>query len=466
MGSIDGLKSRETKATSQKKQVKKAKKAKKTIAKAPVISDIKPIDSPQEDIEVNKKIDEDAVQEDVDFDLTREDIKEEEKIVKEAKKKDKLNKKGKKKVSLARKIITSVLLVIVLFADFILCLGFIWGNEYILKITGGKTDIWSAIHTITSETHVKLKTDSKGRTNILVFGTSGLDMDGTSFDGVSGHDGAALTDSIMIISYDQNTHDIAIVSLPRDLKADDTCTATGKVNEVYWCNNMYGDNENAGAQALMAEMNTILGVDIQYYVHINWGSLVYVVDALGGIDITLDEDIWDDAWTGANYDAGVTYHISGAEALALARARHGTNSGDFTRGNSQQKLLIAVKNKIINDGMGWNTALGLINALGDNLRTNVSLDEMKTVLYNIGDMDLDNARQIPLIGDGYTTPSYMTTGTINGISYVLPVEGAGVYDALQEYIAEQFQTPVKEEELLETNETEEASDEDYLYKDY
>ena len=55
-------------------------------------------------------------------------------------------------------------------------------------------------------------------------------MEGEEGNGV--HDGAQLTDSIMAISLDQNTGDIAMLSLPRDLKASPTCTASGKFTEV------------------------------------------------------------------------------------------------------------------------------------------------------------------------------------------------------------------------------------------
>ncbi|RKH89146.1 hypothetical protein D7Y04_43535, partial [Corallococcus sp. AB038B] len=118
-----------------------------------------------------------------------------------------------------------------------------------------------------------------------------------------------MTDSIMMISLNQNTGDIVMLSLPRDLKASPTCTATGKINEVYWCNNMYGGNEAAGAQALMNEVGSILGVDFQYYAHLNWGSLVQIVNTLGGITVTLDEDISDYYYTGAVFEAGVPYTI-------------------------------------------------------------------------------------------------------------------------------------------------------------
>ncbi|MBQ6351350.1 MAG: LCP family protein, partial [Methanobrevibacter sp.] len=273
--------------------------------------------------------------------------------------------KVKKPMSKKRKIILIIILVILLLL-LAAGVGFIlWGNDIIAKITGGQGNVFDLV--FQNDVYEPLKTDSNGRTNILAFGTSGYNMDGEEGNGV--HDGAQLTDSIMVISLDQETGDIAMLSLPRDLKASPTCTATGKINEVYWCNNMDGDNESAGANALMEEVNRILGIDFQYYAHLNWGSLIQIVDALGGITVTLDEDISDYYYTGAVFEAGKEYTINGDQALGLARARHGTESGDFSRGASQQKILVGIKDKVIEKGLSITDIINLASALGDNLRT-------------------------------------------------------------------------------------------------
>lgn len=476
MRSIDGLNCRSKGATSrkvEKKTVVKTTTPKKIKTVAAKVEVPKEVVIPQEnealpEDENTRKAREDflADTKSFDFDLTDDDIKEEKQIVKELEKKSrkKKEKKEKKKVSLARKIITSVLLVIVFGMIGVVMWGFVWGNTLILKLTNGQGDIFSAIKTFTTETHVELKADKNGRTNVLIFGTSGTDMDGTGLNGYT-HDGAALTDSIMVVSYDQKTQDIAMASLPRDLKADITCTATGKINEIYWCNNMWGEDEDAGARALMAEMKTIFGVDIQYYIHVNWGSLMQIVDAVGGVDIVLDEDVID-YMTEVEFYAGQQYHIDGFQALALARSRH-TGYGDFTRSASQQKILIALKDKVVSQGMDFASAFSILTAVGDNVRTNVSLDEMKTVLFNSADMDLAAARQVPLIDFGDGSVNYMTTGTLeNGISYVFPTAGVGNYYDIHRYIAEQFKTPVNEDAAGNSTEGDSEEETEYLYKDY
>ena len=352
-----------------------------------------------------------------------------------------INQKGKtmknlqKPTSKKRKIILGIIITIL---SLILIAGTIfvlWGNDIIAKITGGQGNVLDFI--FADDQYEPLKTDANGRTNILALGTSGYNMAGDEGNGT--HDGAQLTDSIMVISLNQDTGDIAMLSLPRDLKASPTCTATGKINEVYWCNNINGDNEAAGATALMAEVGNILGMDFQYYAHLNWGSLVSIVDTLGGITITLDEDIEDYYYTKAVYQAGVEYTINGEEALGLARARHGTTSGDFSRGASQQKILIGIKNKVFEKDLSITDLLSLAGTLGDNLRTNFSIDEMKTLAHLTSEFDFDSMRQISLLAP----ERLMTTGMINGISYVLPSAGVGNYTAIQNYIAKMLSNDPK-----------------------
>lgn len=322
--------------------------------------------------------------------------------------------------------------IIALVIVFVLTAGItgamLWGNKIITKLTGGNSNIFDFIGAMTS--NVKLKADENGRTNILVFGTSGYTMDGDEGNGI--HDGAQLTDSIMVVSLDQENGDVAMVSLPRDLYVGNTCTSTGKVNEVYYCANLNGDDEASGAEALKSVMKDIFDLDIHYRVHVDWGALVSIVDGLGGITVTLDEDIEDD-WTKTFIKAGEPVTLNGERALGLARARHGTEMGDFTRGNSQQKILAAIQDRIVNGGIDFGTALGLIEAVGDNVRMDFNAEELKSVFYIAKDMEIANMRQIPLI-DYKNNIYYLSTAEMNGISYVVPADGFKKYTSIQKYV--------------------------------
>ena len=420
--SIDGLVSRRAKTNNSKNSTKVASvtKTKSTTKKAVPKKAIPKKTTPKKPAPKEEKPTPESIAEDFLSPVQAFDFDEESgKLVKSKNPKKPTKGTKKPKMSKKKKIIISIITIIIL-----LLVGvFIWFNHLLSKVTDGGN-----VFDLFSQQYTPLKTDENGRTNILAFGTSGYNMDGETENGT--HDGAQLTDSIMIISLNQETGDAAILSLPRDLKASSTCTGTGKINEVFWCNNMDGNNEQAGTEALITEVSDILGVDFQYYAHVNWGSLVQIVDILGGINVTLDEDIRDYYY----FDAGVEYDLDGETALRLARTRYGTAHGDFSRSASQQKIIIGLKDKIQTKKLSIMDTVNLANTLGDNLRTNFSVDELKTLAHLTSEFDFNNIRQVSLI----EPEQLVTTGSIGGISYVLPAGGAGYYKDIQAYVKKMF----------------------------
>lgn len=446
--SIDGLTVRSAKKTAAKPAA-----VKKPVAKKPVKKPIKVVDLDTPKVEDKTQTVEDFLSPVQAFDFNSEtgELEKSDKSKKELKAEKKANKKLEKaekkrlkkeakaekklgkKSHKVRNIIASIFLVIVLAAIGFIIWAVVWGNDIIAKITGGQGNVFD-LFTFIDDHYEPLKTDSNGRTNILAIGTSGYNMDGDEGNGK--HAGSQLTDSIMAISLNQETGDILMISFPRDLKASRTCTATGKINEIYWCNGGGGqklEHEATANQAVMNEVGGILGIEFQYYAHLNWGSLQSIVDLLGGITIKLDEDVHDYYYTKAVFDAGVEYQINGAQAVGLARARHGTTGGDFSRGNSQQKILIGIKNKLVEKDLSITDYLSLASTLGDNLRTNFSVEELKTLAHLSYLFDLESMRQANLF-DPANGVYLMKTANINGISYVIPSAGVGNYAAIQAYI--------------------------------
>lgn len=315
--------------------------------------------------------------------------------------------------------------------------GFVWGDSLVSRLTNGQSGLWDAIGAMISN-EIPFETDENGRTNVLVFGTEGYNMDGaTNYidrEGSSSHDGANLTDSIMVVSFDQKTKDVALISLPRDLKVPMACSA-GKVNEVYWCNNRNGNNEEAGALALAEQLRQVLGINFQYWAHVNWGALMDIIDTIGGITVVLDEDINDRGWTGTVIRAGEPTRLSGLQAVALARARHGTIGGDFTRGNSQQKIMEGIIRELTANGVNITEAFGLLNILGDNLRSNFSTDNIKAGVKLLSSFNSGSIRNVLLV-DYANNVYHVKTAMINGISYVVPQAGADNYKQIHAYIAQ------------------------------
>ena len=118
---------------------------------------------------------------------------------------DKKNKLSKKR---RFKIKHPIFLTIVIILVGLGVTGFVWGDSLISRITNGQSGLFGAIGAMISN-EIPFETDANGRTNVLVFGTEGFNMDGaTNYidrDSSGTHDGAQLTDSIMIVSFDQKT---------------------------------------------------------------------------------------------------------------------------------------------------------------------------------------------------------------------------------------------------------------------
>lgn len=366
------------------------------------------------------------------------------------KKKKRNGKKNKKKIIL-------IILGLFLLAGAAL---YIYFNDLIVRVTDGG----NLLSVLTANPDTPLEEDENGRTNILVFGTEGYDMNNPNYDG------GYLTDSMLMISINQDDNSVKAVSLPRDLKYG-TCTGTGKLNEVFYCeyqkNNGNQDSiklqEKAGATKLEEAFEKVLGVKIQYYTHLNWEALIKIVNSIGGIDVYFtygDEQSYtgDDKTVTSiktsdkrgladgngkkmyyKYKNGEVIHLDGAAALAVARTRnayggYGASGGNFSREYFQQKIIEAIvkKMKAKNLATDWGAILGIKEAVGDNLRTNFKDTELKTLMKLIGTINIAEMESIHLQGENES--NLLTTGMIGGISYVYPVAGVGKYDNIHSYV--------------------------------
>lgn len=302
-----------------------------------------------------------------------------------------------------------------------------------------------------------LKEDANGRSNFLIFGTAEDDEGGN-------HGGANLTDSIMVVSVDQDKKDVYMVSLPRDLWVNlnmpdgGLCTVgyEEKLNTQYFCASGDGEDEPAGAIALSDKVTEITGLDVQYYVHLNFTAVVEAVDAVGGVDVTIPD--YDPGTPGildrnfdwkcnyqcyfVNYKDGEVAHMDGEHALAFARARnasggYGLPEGNFNREQNQQLVIKSLLSKAVSAGTLTNlgAVTGLIDALGNNLRTNIETKEVRTLMDLGTKISIDNMISVSLNEEG---ESLMTTGMYKERSIVRPVAGIMDYSAIRAYIKKQI----------------------------
>lgn len=347
-------------------------------------------------------------------------------------------KKPRKKVSKG-KVVKWIVIVIIL-----AILGVVGYLAVKAFLAGGKMFNGNPLDIITTKT--RLAEDDNGRTNILIFGTSGYTMDENAWDG------AMLTDSIMVVSLDQDNNDAYMMSLPRDLYVRNNCPAlgktSGKLNEVFYCAYTTNKDEVAGAEALMAKSGEILDLDIQYYIHADWTALVQAIDAVGGVDVTIESDdprgIYDSS-TGIKYANGEVAHLDGEKALALARARnhnygdYGLAGGNYDREKNQQKILAAFQQKAMSAGTLLNPVAvnNLIDSLGNNLITSFETGHVQTLIDIASNLQADHIKQLPFVDRDDGGPNLIGTYAPNG-TYLGEAPVAGVYDysEIQAYVAQ------------------------------
>ena len=303
-----------------------------------------------------------------------------------------------------------------------------------------------------------LKKDQFGRSNILLFGTS--EDSQAHIEGGSG----GLTDSIMVISVDQEKKNAIMFSIPRDLWVDygRDCLAgySGKINALYECAKD-GTSEQAGADALKGIVSETFGIDIQYTAKVNYSALKDAVNSVGGITVTIDSDdprgIYD-----PNFDwqcnrrcnmvkwPNGPAELDGEHALALARARnaaggYGLGGGNFDREQYQQKIILAIKEKAVSAGTLANPVAvsGLIDSIGNNVDTNFETSEIKTLVDLTSEINASNIQSISLVDED---KPLVTTGNYNGQSIVRPLAGIDDFSKIQSFIQQKFAGSVESTE--------------------
>ncbi len=338
-------------------------------------------------------------------------------------------------------------------------------NTRYQKVAGDDSSILGLIF---ADEKTPLLADEKGRTNILIFGTEGYNMVDPEYDG------GFLTDSMMLVSLNQDTGDIKAISLPRDLHyTKGACTGTAKLNEIFYCNYVGNDGseesmkefEKQGQDALAGAFEDILGITIQYKVHANWAALIDVVNAVGGIDVvfTYGAEEWDGPETAIevtdsrglmetdgstvfiDFSTNTPYHLDGGTALSVARSRnshggYGAARGNFSREYFQQRIIEATikKARETNFVTDLGAATGLLNAVGDNIRTTFKDSDMKTLMRLAKELNINNMETLSTVENYNGRAALMTTGMVNGISYVLPYGGDMYFGNIHSFIQERL----------------------------
>ncbi len=175
-------------------------------------------------------------------------------------------------------------------------------------------------------------------------------------------EGTYNTDTMIVLSIDPKTKRTAMFQLPRDsanlpvppqARSFWGSTYNAKVNSWFTANRnkqtLWPGNtaDKRGFAALKAMLGNLYGLDIKYYVEVNFQGFRKTVDALGGLNVNVQAPVSDDRYPDELGNLRRLYipagpqHMTGTQALAYARSRHTTD--DFDRGRRQQRVLLSLR---------------------------------------------------------------------------------------------------------------------------
>ncbi len=203
---------------------------------------------------------------------------------------------------------------------------------------------------------------------------SGIDTYGDERDEAQGRD-TERSDVNIIAVVNPTTHQILLVTTPRDYFVPIPGVSNGQEDKL----------THAGLYGVDASMNTLGALyetDINYYVKVNFTTLMEVVDILGGLDV-YSEYAFTTGWE-AGYEMEVVQgenHFDGQQALAFCRERHNLADGDNQRGKNQQAVITAMLKKVLSPTMLLK-ASSIINQVSKGIETNISQGQINAVIKN------------------------------------------------------------------------------------
>jgi LCP family protein required for cell wall assembly len=159
---------------------------------------------------------------------------------------------------------------------------------------------------------------------------------------------AVLTQAMILVSIDPATRDVAMISIPRDFWVPIRGYGYQKIDVAY---------EVGGIALARSTVEGLFGVKIDYYAWVGLNGLVQVIDTLGGVDVTVEHPILDEAYPDdlnsedpyaffRLYIPAGPQHLDGRTGLEYVRSRHGDLMSDFGRSARQQQVLLAIKNRV------------------------------------------------------------------------------------------------------------------------
>ena len=203
------------------------------------------------------------------------------------------------------------------------------------------------------------------------------------------------SDVNVIVTVNPNTKQILLTSTPRDYYVP--LTVSNGIPDKLTHAGIHGVDCSIGT------LENLYGIDIDYYVRVNFTSVRKIVDLLGGVKVYSDYDFTSD-W-GPSFKKGYN-QVNGKQALAFCRERHHFANGDYQRGRDHQHMSEAILNKAMSPDILPNYA-DLLKTASKNFQTNMSTKEITALAkMQLNDMSQWTIKYANAAGQGASKTTY------------------------------------------------------------
>ena len=226
---------------------------------------------------------------------------------------------------------------------------------------------------------------------VLVMG-----VDSESTDGLDAN-AAFNGDTLILVTFNPKTLTATMFSMPRDLYVP-IISSSGR-------NLGYNKINSSAAYGTASTVNTVenlTGIEIDYFVKVNFQGVIDLVNALGGIDVEVEQPDYDyyvSQWgEGVLCESGAdrTYvnmvcmntgwqHLNGEQALAYARNRHGFLESDLARNRHQQQIIEAIAKKVAQTA-SFSDFEKLLDTISNNIATNMQTNQILSFYQSLKNM--------------------------------------------------------------------------------
>jgi len=284
----------------------------------------------------------------------------------------------------------------------------------------------------------ELKKDSKGKyTNVMLVGIDTREK---------GH--LMNTDTIIVASYNYETNDVIMISIPRDfhVQTDPKKYWFNRINSVYAVNEQ--KNKGSGLEALKNVVEEITTLEIQYHAMIDYKGFTELIDAVGGIYVNVENSFTDFMYPKGTRYQTVTFKtgpqlMNGDTALKYSRSRHSmhNNEGsDFARARRQQNVIASFRDTVLSSETLLNPrkVMDLMSAVQNNIKiSEFTIDDIQAGINILKEFKEANGNTYSFVLDPSSGNSSLITSqnVVNTDAYAIgPIDGLGKYTKINEYI--------------------------------